>query len=231
MSKYVRSLLPAMRIFDNESEAPRPAPPPPRFARYASSSGPPPPLARGRKRGGARDASASELDAWRSVIGELVSTNRFTLCFSFPSQKKKGSGTPTNAGHHRRILRCGTHPAGRARLSAFHHGSHLREYSIPKAQLQARLPGTRSVRALPAFACPSPGKHLPSRSSCREADTQAAREQTANPPAGTAPAPPFGLPPEGVLRESGINSYVIKVVTNVNRKGTPSEASPARGGL
>ena len=45
----------------------------------------------------------------------------------------------------------------RARLTAFHHGSHLREYLIPKAQLQARLPGTRSERALPAFACPSPG--------------------------------------------------------------------------
>jgi hypothetical protein len=28
------------------------------------------------------------------------------------------------------------------------------------------------------------------------------------------------LPPEGVLRESGINSYVIGVVTNVNIKVT-----------
>ena len=37
-------------------------------------------------------------------------------------------------------------------------------HSIPKAQLQARLPGTRSARALPAFACPSPGMHLPPRS-------------------------------------------------------------------
>jgi len=37
-------------------------------------------------------------------------------------------------------------------------------YSIPKAQLQARLPGTWSARALPAFACPSPGMHLPPRS-------------------------------------------------------------------
>src|SRR5580692_11420599 len=27
---------------------------------------------------------------------------------------------------------------------------------VPKAQLQARLPGTWSERALPAFACPSP---------------------------------------------------------------------------
>src|ERR1700724_3361208 len=64
-----------------------------------------------------------------------------------------------------------------------------KEYLIPKVRLQARLPGTWSARALPAFACPSPGMHLPSRSSCREADTQAAREQTANPPAGTALAP------------------------------------------
>src|SRR5258708_25150783 len=56
----------------------------------------------------------------------------------------------------RRILRCGARLARRARLSAFHHGSRLREYLIPKAQLQARLPGTRSERALPAFPCPSP---------------------------------------------------------------------------
>jgi hypothetical protein len=34
-------------------------------------------------------------------------------------------------------------------------------------------------------------------------DAQAAREQRAKPPAGTAPAPPFGLPPEGVLRRAG----------------------------
>ena len=35
--------------FCNDIDAARPAPPPPRFARYASSSGPPPPLSRGRK--------------------------------------------------------------------------------------------------------------------------------------------------------------------------------------
>jgi hypothetical protein len=80
-----------------------------------------------------RDASASELDAgarrdWRNSSPFIA----FTLCFSLPSQKKKGGGTPANAGHHRRILRCGTHPAGRARLSAFHHGSHLRELFHPK---------------------------------------------------------------------------------------------------
>jgi hypothetical protein len=42
----------------------------------------------------------------------------------------------------------------------------------------------------------SPGK-------TRNVDSESARERTANPPAGTAPAPPFGLPPEGGLRESG----------------------------
>ena len=36
-------------------------------------------------------------------------------------------------------------------------------------------------------------------------DAQAAREQHAKPPAGTAPAPPFGLPPEGVLQVSETN--------------------------
>src|SRR5579862_7555199 len=61
-------------------------------------------------------------------------------------------------------------------------------------------------------------------------DAQAAREQRAKPPAGTAPAPPFGLPPEGVLRESGINSYVIEVVTNVNRKETRSKPPLPGGG-
>jgi hypothetical protein len=47
ISKHFRSLL-LSRISCNENEASSPAPPPPRFARYASSSGPPPPLARGR---------------------------------------------------------------------------------------------------------------------------------------------------------------------------------------
>jgi hypothetical protein len=102
----------------------------------------------------------------------------------------EGSGTPTNAGSPT-AASCDAARAllERARLSAFHRGSHLREYLIPKARLQARLPGTWSERALPAFACPSPGMHLPPRSSCRGADTQAAREQPAKPPAGTALAP------------------------------------------
>src|ERR1700676_1623117 len=38
-------------------------------------------------------------------------------------------------------------------------------------------------------------------------DAQAAREQTANPPASTAPAPPHGMPPVGVLQVSRIFAF------------------------
>ena len=94
-SKHVRSLLPAKRIFRNDNEAPRPAPPPPRFARYASSSGPPPPL-----RGGgrcvpsrSRDASASEL--WQRTAR------------SVRLQKIRGGRAPkgANLGPHHRMRR------------------------------------------------------------------------------------------------------------------------------
>jgi len=91
---------------------------------------------------------------------------------------------------------------GRARLPAFHHGSRQRDSSSQRLSVRPGFLGrglthdlktscaskTR-LRVLPAFACPSPGKHLPSRSSCRETDARAARERTANPPAGTALAP------------------------------------------
>ncbi len=77
---------------------------------------------------------------------------------------KKGSGTPTNAVSQpphlvRRLAPCKARsPVGvPPRFSP-------KGLVIPKAQLQARLPGTRSERALPAFACPSPGMHLPPRS-------------------------------------------------------------------
>jgi hypothetical protein len=44
---------------------------------------------------------------------------------------------------------------------------------------------------------------------------EAARERSANPPAGTAPAPSSGLPPEGVPSERD-SSAVAEMVTNVN---------------
>src|ERR1700688_22517 len=132
--------------------------------------------------------SASETYQWRGANWRnLLRYPPLATCFSLPSAKR-GGRTTTDADPPAALAQ-GARAAKRARLSAFHHGSRLREYLIPKARLQARLPGTWSERALPAFACPSPGMHLPSRSSCRETDTQAAQEQAANPPAGTALAP------------------------------------------
>ena len=122
--------------------------------------------------------------AWLSSSVSGFSRSRFP-----GKQENEGSGTPANADPYPPHLAMRLAPLQRAHLSAFHRGSHLREYSIPKAQLQARLPGTRSARALPAFACPSPGMHLPPGRNAGGHDTQAAREQAANPPAGTALAP------------------------------------------
>jgi hypothetical protein len=45
-----------------------------------------------------------------------------------------------------RTLRCGSRPAGRARLPAFHRGSCQRDSCIPTAQLRARLRGTSTRR-------------------------------------------------------------------------------------
>ena len=124
-----------------------------------------------RTRGEVKQAiPASQHDPRRSFVhGEArIGKARFAihhspLAFLFP-HPKRGGRTPTDADPTAAPIGHGARSAERARLSAFHHGSRLREYFIPKAQLQARLPGTWSARALPAFACPSPGMHLPSRS-------------------------------------------------------------------
>ena len=92
-------------------------------------------------------------------------------------------------------LPCGAHPAGCARLSAFHRGSRQGAFA-PFAQLQARLPGTRSQdalagRALPVPPCPSPENAPPAPAVVPASMMpEAARVRGANPPAGTALAPP-----------------------------------------
>ena len=98
----------------------------------------------------------------RCELAKSASLSTRHLLFS--SLCKEGRQNADRRRSNRRIIGCGARSAERARLSAFHRGSHLREYLIPKARLQARLPGTWSERALPAFACPSPGMHLPPRS-------------------------------------------------------------------
>ncbi len=108
-------------------------------------------------------------------------------------------------------LRC-----GRARLSAFHHGSALgsihpqgaasghASWDVAERRSCSRpLPGaepTQFVRALPAPHLSQSSEHLAAQSVVLGwLMPEAARERSASPPAGTALAPTFGMPPEGVL--------------------------------
>src|ERR1700683_1823345 len=131
---FACSLLLANRIFPQRKRSSASGAPSTTVRSLRELQWSPSPAIAGAERGGAL-ATRQRL---RSMPGRGANWRKsspfiaFTLCFSLPSQKKKGGGTPANAGHHRRILRCGTHPAGRARLSAFHHGSHLRELFHPK---------------------------------------------------------------------------------------------------
>ena len=89
----------------------------------------------------------------------------FALLIRATKKKKmKEAERRQTQGHNRRILRCGARPFGARTLDGVPPRLSSRRVFHPQGQLQARLPGTRSERALPAFACPSPGMHLPPRS-------------------------------------------------------------------
>ena len=138
-------------------------------------------------------------------------------------------------GHEAVLASTAAHPAGCARLSAFHRGSHQGAFA-PFAQLQARLPGTwqerivhkpaptgerrrcASKRALPAPACPSPGNAPPAPAVVpASVMPEAARVRGANPRAGTALAPSSGLPPKAVPYVSDIVGIGTEMETNVKR--------------
>jgi hypothetical protein len=77
----------------------------------------------------------------------------------------------------------------RARLTAFHHGSRLGEYLIPKVSFRPGFLGRGLHGRYPPSPVPVQGSTShPGRNAGRH-DAQAAREQAANPPAGTALAP------------------------------------------
>ena len=68
------------------------------------------------------------------------------------TKERKGSRTPKGASRSSALARRGARPSGRARLPAFHGGSHQRDSRIPTAQLWARLheTSTRRWRGYPA---------------------------------------------------------------------------------
>jgi hypothetical protein len=123
---------------------------------------------------------------------------------------KREGGTPTNAGTT--AASCDAARALRARSSVGVPPRLSPKGIIPSRRLSFRpgflgrgLYGRYPPSPVPVQGCTSrPGRH----------DAQAARKRTANPLAGTAPAPPFGLPPEGVLRVSGMG-FFAHMVTNV----------------
>src|SRR5580704_9917368 len=111
----------------------------------------------------------------------------------------------------------------RARLTAFHHGSHLRELFHPKGSASGQASWDAVCTGVTRLRLSQSREHLPSRSSCRETDTQAAREQAANPPAGTALAPMTrcaSAPRPSRSEDCGVTdteTYVNKKVTTGRR--------------
>jgi hypothetical protein len=147
--------------------------------------------------------SSSQRDPRRSLInGEARNRQTFSaihhspLAFFFPLQKR-GGRTPQTQIQPPRLR-------ARRALSGARTPVGVPPRRLPRtwqssAQLQARLPGTWSSRALPARSCPSPvaAPHTPVVMPASMMPG-AARERTANPPAGTAPTLPHGLPPGSV---------------------------------
>ena len=120
-----------------------------------------------------------------------LSVFRYASFARFKLRKiNEGSGTPANAGYHRRILRCGARPFGARTLDGVPPRLSPKGI-IPSQRLSFRpgflgrgLHGRYPPSPVPVQGCTS----HPGRNAGRH-DAQAAREQAANPPAGTALAP------------------------------------------
>jgi hypothetical protein len=152
-------------------------------------------------------------------------------------ERKKGSGTPADALSHvphasgargapRKGRLAPPSAYGRARLPAFHHGSRQGTY-VTHGAAQAMLPGTRSERALPAIAYPSPvstSRAGPSAGRLMPEPPESGGDEA--PPAGTALAPAARHHRTASLRArfdsrrnvtdlgTGVKGVVVIIVTN-----------------
>jgi hypothetical protein len=125
--------------------------------------------------------------------GACLSVVRYVR-FARSSFQETNKGRKRNAGKRRSPTAASCDAARahseRARLTAFHHGSHLRELFHPKGSASGQASWGRGLNGryppspVPVQGCTS----HPGRNAGRH-DAQAAREQAANPPAGTALAP------------------------------------------
>ena len=102
-------------------------------------------------------------------------------------KKKKESGTPKDADPYPLYLAVQLAPCKARSPIGVPPRFSPKGVIVPKAQLQARLPGTWSVRALPAFACPSPAStSRPGHNAGRLMPKPPGSGSDEPPPAGTA---------------------------------------------
>ena len=103
------------------------------------------------------------------------------------SKKKKESGTPKDADPYPLYLAVQLAPCKARSPIGVPPRLSPKEVIVPKAQLQARLPGTWSERALPAIACPSPAStSRPGHNAGRLMPKPPGSGSDEPPPAGTA---------------------------------------------
>ena len=101
--------------------------------------------------------------------------------------KNKGCGTPANAVQQPPHLAMRLAPCKARSPDGVPPRFSPKGVIVPKAQLQARLPGTRSERALPAIACPSPAStSRPGHNAGRLMPKPPGSGSDEPPPAGTA---------------------------------------------
>ncbi len=146
----------------------------------------------------------------------------------FCLQKNKGRRSAEKA--HQSSVLCGARPRAERSALAFRRSTAaLTEVSRPRLfDSRPGFLGRGSSRALPAISCPSPAA-APRAPAVIPVDMmpEAARERTANPPAGTAPAPRSGVPREHVPCErdcAGSHEKRMRVNMNVTARCGPSWA-------
>ena len=189
---FARSLLRAKKTLCNDNEAPRPAPPPPRFARYASSSGPPPPLSRGRK---ARAISFSR----RTRVRGLSKRKPRSFCLQKNKGRRSAEKAQLSRGASPRIGCC--HPTAlrarpRAERSAlaFRRSTAALASAMCRSSIQAALHAMQRAGVSCAWA--SRLSEAPRAPVVMPAGSMPGPPESGSdepPPAGTAPAPSVGV--------------------------------------
>ncbi len=156
-----------------------------------------------------REASMSIPDVAlliRATKEKREAERRQTQCHNLPARKRRAGRATEGAA-------CAALPlsgalACRRSTTALAEGTY-----VTQGATQAMLPGTRSERALPAFACPSPVSTSRAGRSIGRHDARAARRAELMRPRPRAPHSP--LPP-GITRTASLRARLIRIICNEN---------------